>query len=375
MREEYENEDEIFEKRESQIGKKLGEIIKKFKFLIIAIIIILIMIILELFTNFFSNIICHKEGNTVGNITNGGYSVEKGKFIYYAAPSEDMNKVNINRIEKGKNDSSVLFKGDYDIRSLNITGNKIYFVNIKNENFSNNDNLNNQIYCMNLDGKDVTLINDNEFSNDFLEIYVIKNRVYYVGTDNNVYSMDLKGEDRKLEVESNTGLLAINNKFIIYNKEKEGNDTYVTYIKTLGKNDERELISNSLINTPILYENYVYYIDEKSEISRVNLNGGNPEKIYSGTAYNMNIYNGNIYYLNYRDEANEDYTVCIFKMSINDKEPIKIKELDYYSSFINLVNGFIYSTDINTEESKSYISLINVDDFSETILQEWKFGE
>lgn len=377
MKQEYENEDEIFENRESHsnVGKNLFNIMKKFKILISVFLIVSILIILELSTNCFSNIIFNTEGNTIGNIINGGYSVEKGKYIYYAAPSEDMNKVNINRIEKGKNNSTVIFQGDYDIRSLNVKNNKIYFVNIKNESISHSDTLNNQIYCMNLDGKDAKVINDNEFSNDFLEIYVVKNRIYYVGTDNNVYSMDLNGGNRELEVESNTGFLAINDKYIVYNKSKEDNDTYVTFIKPLGKDDEREVVANSLINIPIFYNNYIYYIDEKNEISRISLSGGSPEKIYSGSAYNMNIYDDNIYYLNYRDEANEDYTVCIFKMNIDEKEPVKIKELNYYSSFINLVNGYIYSTDLNPEESKSYISLINIDDFSETILQEWKFGQ
>ena len=41
------------------------------------------MLVLELSTNCFSNIIFNTEGNTIGNIINGGYSVEKGKYIYY----------------------------------------------------------------------------------------------------------------------------------------------------------------------------------------------------------------------------------------------------------------------------------------------------
>ena len=61
----------------------------------------------------------------------------------------------------------------------------------------------------------------------------------------------------------------------------------------------------------------------------------------------MNIYNGNIYYLNYKDEANEDYTVCIFKISVDGGDAVNIKELSYYSSFINVVNGYIYLMDMN----------------------------
>lgn len=376
MRQEYENEDEIFEKRETHNFGKVFEKIKKFIILIIVFIIAVILIVIELTTHCFSNLINFnaKSGNTVGNITNCGYSVEYKNYIYYVAPNEKMEKVNINKVENGKKDSTVIFEGDYDIRSLNISKNKMYFINLSNENTTHGDTVNNKIYSMNLDGTEATIINDNEFSNEYLEMYVIGNKIYYVGTDDNVYSMDLKGGNRQLEVESNTGLLAVNNKYIIYDKAKGDSDTFVTYIKSLDKNDEREL-TGEMLHIPNFYGDYVYYINDNTGISRVSVNGGEPEIVYDGTAYNMNIYNENIYYLNYRDEANEDYTVCIFKMSVNGGEPQKIKELDYYSSFINLVNGYVYLMDMNMEESKSFISLVNVDDTSEIVLKEWKFGE
>lgn len=376
MKQKYENEDEIFEKRETNIGGNFVKKIKKFIVPIIVIAIILILAIIEFTTHFFSNLINlnGKVGNTVGNITNCGYSVENGNYIYYISPSENMEKVNINKVEKGKTDSEIIFEGDYDIRSLNISNNKMYFISLSHQNLSENDSVNNKIYSMNFDGSEATVINDNEFANDYLDMYVVGNKIYYVGTDYNVYSMDLKGGNRQLEVESHNGFLAINNKYIVYYKEKEGNEDYITFIKSLNKNDEREL-TNSRVNTPDIYGDYVYYINENAGISRINVNGGEPEVIREGSTYNMNIYNGNIYYLNYKDEANEDYTVCIFKMSIDGGDAVNIKELSYYSSFVNIVNGYIYLMDMNIEEGKSFISLVNVDDSNEIILQEWKFGE
>ena len=376
MEPKYENEDEIFEKRETHVGGKIVEKVKKFIVPIIVLAIIIVLVIIEFATHCFSNLISSKAkiGNTVGNITNCGYSVENGNYIYYVAPSENMDKVSINKVEKEKSDSEIVFEGDYDIRSLNISNNKLYFISLSYENLSENDSVNNKIYSINLDGSEATVINDNEFANDFLDMYVVGNKIYYVGTDYNVYSMDLKGGNRQLEVESHNGFLAISNKYIVYYKEKKDNENYVTCIKSLNKNDEREL-TNSRVNTPDIYGDYVYYINENTGISRINVNGGEPEVIREGSVYNMNIYNGNIYYLNYKDEANEDYTVCIFKISVDGGEAVKIKELAYYSSFINVVNGYIYLMDMNIEEGKSFISLVNVDDSSEIILHEWKFGE
>ena len=376
MEPKYENEDEIFEKRETHVGGKIVEKVKKFIVPIIVLAIIIVLVIIEFATHCFSNLISSKAkiGNTVGNITNCGYSVENGNYIYYVAPSENMDKVSINKVEKEKSDSEIVFEGDYDIRSLNISNNKLYFISLSYENLSENDSVNNKIYSMNLDGSESTVINDNEFANDFLDMYVVGNKIYYVGTDYNVYSMDLKGGNRQLEVESHNGFLAISNKYIVYYKEKKDNENYVTCIKSLNKNDEREL-TNSRVNTPDIYGDYVYYINENTGISRINVNGGEPEVIREGSVYNMNIYNGNIYYLNYKDEANEDYTVCIFKISVDGGDAVNIKELAYYSSFINVVNGYIYLMDMNIEEGKSFISLVNVDDSSEIILHELKFGE
>ena len=376
MRQEYENEDEIFEKRENPKIAIIFEKIKKFSIPIIVLIMILICVIIEITTHCFSNLINFnaKIGNTVGNVTNGGYSVEYADYIYYVSPSDTMEKVNISKVRKGEKDSTVIFEGDYDIRSLNIFKNKMYFINISNENTTHGDVLNNKIYSMSLDGKEIAVINDNEFSNDYLDMYVILNKIYYVGTDDNVYSMDLNGGNRQLEVKSNTGLLAMNDKYIIYDKATDKSDTFVTYIKSLGKDDEKEL-TGEMAHAPQFYKDYIYYINDNLEIARVNINSGESEILYKDKAYNMNIYNDNIYFLNYRDEENEDYTLCIFKMNIDGGELTKVKELSYFTSFINLVNGYIYLMDMNMEESKSFVSLINVEDTSEIVLKEWKFGD
>lgn len=364
------NEDEVFEKEESKF-KFLAN--KKILGCIISIIIIAALIILEFTTQFFSTIcygLKNSTGNTIGNISNGGYAVAKDDYIYYVAPSENMQTTNIYKVKNNSTDSQLIFEGGYDIRALNVLGNKLYFISLAYSDGATDDVIDNKICRMNLDGSNIEVINDNEFNDNFYQLYVIKNKVYYVGTDENVYKMDLNGSNRELVAETGTGYLAINSKYIIYNKSNEDDSDYITYIKNLKTNEEHEII-NGRVSTPDIYEDYIYYINSKQCIARVPINGGDEEVLLDDSAYNMNIYNGNIYYLGYKGE---DYTVCIYKLSVNGGEPEIVKEFSYYTSFIEIVNNCVYYMDM--DDQKAFISLVDINDpNNELNLYEWPYED
>lgn len=369
------NEDEVFEKKESKIKPKFDKLFKNKKIisLIIIVFVIAILAILEFTTGSLSNLLYINSGmgNSVGNISNCGYSVAKDDFIYYVAPSEDMNTTNIYKVKNGSSEFETIFNGNYDIRALNIQGNKLYFISISYDDTSDEDAVDNKIYKMNLDGSDLTVINDNEFAYDYYDMYIVKNRIYYVGEDHNVYKMDLNGGNRELVAETGTGFLSLNEKYIIYNKENEDGSDYITYIRPINGKDEKQL-TGTRIFTPDIVGEYIYYLNDKQNIAKINVNGGEEEIVFDGSAYNMNIYNDNIYYLNYKDEQNEDYAVCIYKININGGEPELIKEFSYYSSFIDIVNDYIYYMDM--DEEKAFINLVNINDTSEIRLYEWSYN-
>lgn len=370
------NEDEVFEKQESKVKPYLKKIFLNKKILaILGIIILLVVLVgLELKMGFIANFlpIGDVQGNSVGNITNCGYSVEKDDYIYYVAPSEDMATTNIYRVQKGTSDSQKIYDGNYDIRALNVRGDKIYFISISTKNPPEDDGVDNKIYKMDLDGSNLTVINDNEFAYDYYDMYVMKNNIYYVGTDYNVYKMDLNGGNRSLVAETGTGLLCLNEKYIIYNKENEDDSDYITYIRELGGDNEKQ-INSARIYTPDIYDDYIYYINSAKKLMKISANGGDEEVVSENTMYNINISNGYIYYLNYKDEAAEDYTVCIYKMDVNGGEPQIIKELSYYASFLNIVGEYAYYMDMN--EEKSFINLININDLSEIELYAWNYNK
>ncbi len=370
------NEDEVFEKKESKMNPKLKAILSNKKIIasIILAIVIVALLVLEGTTGIVSEYLpIHKEmGNTVGNIINCGYSVQKDDFIYYVAPSEDMKSTNIYKVKKGTSDFEILYQGNYDIRALNIVGNQLYFISISNESAKDDDGIDNKIYKMNLDGSELTILNDNDFAYDYYDMYALNNRIYYVGTDYNVYKMDLNGGNRKLVAQTGTGFLAINSNYILYNKENEDGSDYITYIRNLNGTEERQ-INGSRIFTPMFSGDDLYYINSNHVLAKMPIKGGEEEVVLDHTIYNMNLVEDTIYYLNYKDEANEDYTVAVYKLKVNGGEPEIIKDLFNYSSFLNVVGDYVYYMDMNEEQA--FVNLVNVKDKSEIQLCNWKYNE
>lgn len=367
------NEDEIFEKKESKF--KISKTIKNKKFISIFAIILIIVIlsVVEFLTGSISGIILpNKMGNTNGNIANCGYSVSYKGYIYYVAPGDDMQNINIYKAKLGETNSEKIYDGDYDIRGLNIVGNKLYFISISSKDAKDGDQINNQICKMNLDGSNFEVINDNDFSYDYDDIYVIKNRIYYVGEDYNIYKMNLNGGQRELVAKTGTGFLAMNEKYIIYNKEKEDGSDYIPYISKIDGTNEREFKSER-IYTPVFYEKNVYYINENQHLAKMSIKGGDEQELTDYTVNMMNLAKGYIYFLNYKDEENEDYTVSIYRVSVDGGEAEEVKALSNYASFLNIVDDYLYYMDMDNEQA--FINLVNINDKNETRLYNWKYSD
>ena len=124
------------------------------------------------------------------------------------------------------------------------------------------------------------------------------------------------------------------------------------------------VIQESQIN--ILYSvdienDYVYYTNTDKQIYRTKIDSGEEELILDTTAYNLNLKDGYLYYLNYVDAENEDYTVCLYRAKADgtEKEAQKVKELSTYSSYINVVGDWVMYLDHDNESG--FINLVNKD--------------
>ena len=323
-----------------------------------------------------------EEGNTIGNIRNYGYGAISGNYIYYLSPNEDSSKVGIFRIKKDGSDKKEIYMCNEDLAeivSINVSGNYIYFIQIGDS--TNDQEVDNKIYRMKKDGSDLQLINDNEFNDNCYEIYVINGYVYYIDVDANVARMKLDGANKEKVADNKTGYLGITKDYIIYNVANEEQNTqdesdnttesstasYTTYIMNIDGSNPRPIIKDQRLYSVNIDGDYIYYTNDSKNVCRTRIDSNEEEVISDVEAYNLNVDNGFAYYLNYKDAENEDYTVCIYKIPLNseDKTPALIKELDSYSTFLDIVGNYALYMDSNDKSGS--INLVDVEN-SENII-------
>lgn len=299
-------------------------------------------------------------GNSIGNIRNYGYGTYDGKWIYYVAPNEDASKVGLYRVKNNNTDvKEELLVDDIDIISVNVYKDHIYFIGVGLEAFSEEDYIDNKIYRMKKDGSDLEVINNNEFNNDCYEIYAVNDSIYYIGVDENIYKMNLDGTNPELVSNNGTGYIGITDKYIIYNVENEAGDNYITHIMNLDGTNSRPIIENARLYSVDIAGNYVYYTNTDKHIYRTKIDSGEEELILAKTAYNLNLKNNYLYFLNYVDAENEDYTVALYRIKADGSQEQEeaIKTLSLAAKYINVVGDWVMYMDY--DKTSGFINLVN----------------
>lgn len=386
---ENDNSNETEKKEVNSIEKKEGN--KNLVIIMIVVAIIaLISTLLFIFRDKVSEVIYkdNSVGNSIANIRNYGYTAEQGGWIYYIAPSQDGKQDAIYKSKKDGSDIQVLQSKDWEVLGLNVVGDYIYFIGLDDQEVESSsmlsvdeeskDTLNNKIYRMKLDGSDLEVINSNEFHNNCYEIYVIEDKVYYIGIDSNIYYMNLDGSEKTKLNDDQTGYLGITKDYIILNieKAKEGeaqesaSTEYETYIMNRDGSNKHALTGERLYSINVV-EDYIYYVNTNKEIYKVKMDGSDNVQVAKDvTAYNMNIKGKYIYYMNYITES-ENQKIGIYRMNLDGTDNKLIHELDSYSTFINTIDVGVTFRDTNEKLAK--ISLINEDGEDEKFLFEFEF--
>lgn len=368
MSEQKISDDESFEvekKKKIKINFKSKKVLIPVIAVVLMIMVILVGYIIDFPTNMYPNV----KGYTMGNLYNCGYSVTDGEYIYYVSPNETMEVTNLYRSKIGGNEHELIFEGNMDIRSLNIIEGKLYFIAVDYYELESGYNYDAKMYKMDLDGSNQVVINDNDFSTLYVDMYAIKNKIYYIGADNNLYRMNLNGKKRKLILELNEGVLGLNENYVIYIKDKE---TYVANLN--GKNEIK--ILDKIIYTPQIQGDYIYYTDENMELYRIPVVGGEPEKIIDVPAYDLNVTDNGIYYLSYRNQEEVDYSLVIYKADLDGGNIEEVQELEYATSFIDVLNNkYIYYMDSNGENQKIFLKSLDIENKTTVNLYEWNYGD
>ena len=299
-------------------------------------------------------------GNTIGNIRYNGYCAMEDKWIYYYSSNEDFTKQCIYKIKNNGRNKKLIFEDiNMQIHSINALNGYIYFIGINDGEFSSTDNVDNKIYSMKNDGSNLRVINDNNFNNESYAIYAIRDKIYFIGTDYNIYNMNLDGSDVKLVSNTGTGFLGVTEKYIIYDVPVEnGESGYETWVMDLNGENKKVLIPNLKLTHVNIENNVVYYLEEDN-ICCVNIETGKTKDILYSGIYLLNVYNNCAYFLSYID--NEEYRVGLYKIDLLDdnSEVELLKTMGTTTYYIDVVRDYINYLD--TTNNNVIFNLLKTD--------------
>lgn len=334
--------------------------------LIVILVVAIIVGIVFLITNFLNK---NTIGNTIGNIRNFGAAAEDDKYIYFKSYSEDGLLKTINRIDKNlEKEPEQLIAGSWEISGINVYNDYIYFVTLE-ETENLNDTINNQIHKMKIDGTEHNVINNNEFHNNCYEIYVVKDKLYYIGEDEFIYKMNLDGTEKTKMNGMSTGFIGITDKYILYNaiEGEDDEQIIVTHIMNLDGTNDRVLTGGRLYCADII-DDTIYYTDDDGHIFKIKIGETNFTMLSNITSYCVNTTSDGIYSLKYIDP--ELTKQAIFKMDLDGTNEKIIKRLDSTSTFLAVLDDWIiYMDETETEgiiamvskDGKKYQELYSID--------------
>lgn len=367
--------------------------VKKVIPIIILVIIALLIIAKLVFADGISilNFVNNKVGNSIANIRNYGYTAEQKGMVYFVAPTKDGKEIAIYKTKKSKVNPKELVKGNWDVLGLNVVKDYVYFIAITDDEIEKSatlsadeaalDTLNNKIYRMKTDGTDLEVINSNEFHNNCYEIYVIEDKIYYIGVDTNIWSMNLDGSEKTKINDDKTGFLGLTKDYIILNVEKKQKETenetedkkaeegtvYETCIMNIDGTNKKVLNGQRLYSVNVV-EDYIYYVDDEKVVYKIKIDGTDNVKISDKIqAYNMNIINNRIFFMNYVDNTQK---IAIYSMALDGSDIKEVIQLENYSSFLNTIDNNIIFMDSNQDSAS--INMVNLDGTEKKVLYELK---
>ena len=359
-------EDNLEKDFEEKKDVKKVKISKKSIIICLIIIAIAIIIVSLVITKRTSNVV----GNTIGNIRNYGYIVTDDNYLYFMSPNDEGSALGIRKIDKNNlsGESEMLIEDNWQIVGLNYMDGYLYFITMADPEDSDSDDIvDNKIHKMKTDGSDHTIINDNEFNNDCYEIYVVKDKLYYIGIDECIYYMDLDGNNKTKLNDNASGFLGITEDYIFFNKIIESDDTetndtetgdtevvsdvpdYETYMMNLDGSNEHAILEGQKLYNINVVGDYIYYQTQNGYPSKVKIDGTENTMISDEVAYNMNVTEEGIFYLNYYQIDDTNAGVAVYRMDLDGSNVTQLAKLDTYSEMLCEFGDWLYYSDSDNE--------------------------
>lgn len=279
------------------------------------------------------------NGNTAGNLYNGGLFCEYNGVIFFSNPSDGGKLYSMdssgNNLTKISND-----KATY----INVDDNYIYYVR-NNPGDSLDFNFvafhRNALVRMDHDGKNLVILD----TSPCLYASLLGNYIYYIHYDeveaSTLYKVRIDGEE--LQQVSTEPVFTCNTdgQYFYYH----GMDTDGNIHRFNTANDTSTVVYEGNCFQPIISDNDVYYIDGNTDYSIIhtNLQFDNPTFITRDSVDAYNVYGSYIYYQRYDEDGS---ALCVIK---NDGTGFEvIKEGDFCD--IHVTSYYVFFRDYHSEK-------------------------
>jgi uncharacterized protein YjdB len=257
-----------------------------------------------------------QQGNTLGNISNGGFFAESNGSIYFSF----MSYLGLYKINKNDNNKTKIFDGYAE--NINVVGDNIYFTD-------NESHLNK----MKIDGTGLTKVSDDKFK----YVNVIGDTVYYQSNNSSLNKIKTDGSGKTEIIQEQARYINVKDGWIYYVDNSNGNHLYKIRID----GNEKTILARNIDNRPILVDNeWVYFNNGK--ISKVKVDGTGQQMVYGSDSQNLNIKDGWIIFTPRNVETlyklKIDTIDGLKKLSNNAKVRSTISVIDeyiYYNSYEN----------------------------------------
>lgn len=283
------------------------------------------------------------NGNTAGNLYNGGLFCEHNGTIYFSNPS-DYGKL----YSMDSNGQNLKKLADDNATYINVDDNYVYYIR-NNSDASLDYNFvsfhRNALVRIDHDGKNLVLLD----TEPCLYASLIGNYIYYIHYDKNdasvLYKVRIDGEEQEQVMSEAVFTCNADGQFFYYNgMDSDGNiHRYDTV------SDTSIVVYEGNCFQPIVKDGTdVYYIDGNTDYSIVhtNMNFDNPTFITKDSVDAYNVHGSYIYYQRY--EKNGESGLCMIK---NDgTESSFLREGDFCD--IHVTSHFVFFRDFET--SKMY---------------------
>lgn len=278
------------------------------------------------------------NGNTAGNLYNGGLFCEHNGVIFFSNPSDGGKLYSMD--SNGKN----LKKLTNDVATyINADDNYVYYVRNNTGaslNFSFVAFHRNALVRVNHNGKNIVIL-DTEPS---LYASLIGNYIYYIHYDQSdastLYKVRIDGEDRKQLMNEAVFTCNADGQYFYYNGMSE--DGSIHRFDTTTDTTSTVYVGNSF--QPIVKDGSdIYYIDGDTDCSIVhtNINFDNPTYITKDSVDAYNVHGSYIYYQRFSKNGS---ALCMIK---NDGTNFRVlREGDYCD--IHVTSYFVFFRDFHT---------------------------